>query len=105
MTPVSDRFTLGNPKLTLVDWVLFTGKRPGYGPFPVNAPMPIRLKLCGFTGIPPAAKSFNASVMLPPQSPDAMNEQLDVAGLVGASESVAGVGTELTFERNPRTPS
>src|SRR5579864_5006355 len=48
---------------------VFTGKRPGNGPFPAKVPMPIRFALSGFTATPCAARSVIASGMLLVGSP------------------------------------
>src|ERR1044072_5163382 len=92
---LSIRLVFGNPALICVGPAGFVpslpGNRPGNDPLPVNAPVPIRFALNGFTLMPRLRRLEIASGILLSGSPP--------------SETVAGGETRFELLTKPRMAS
>src|SRR5258708_19503002 len=107
MRKLSPRFWFGKPVAKFVLCVLLFGRRPGYAPFFVNVPQPIRLALSGFSAVlfTPTPAQLNVAAPAPGRAISAVNASGML--LVGSppSETVEGVGITSELATSARTPS
>src|ERR1700680_1191926 len=107
MRKLSPRFWFGKPVAKFVLCVALLGNRPGYAPFPGNAPHPIRLALSGFSTLlfTPTPAQVNVGAPAPGRAISAVSASGML--LVGSPprDTVEGVGITSELATNARTPS
>src|SRR6266849_3928371 len=107
MRKLSPRFWFGKPVAKLVLCVLLLGRRPGYAPFFVNVPQPIRLALKGFRTVlfTPTPAQVNVGAPAPGSAISAVSASGMLLAGSPPRDTVAGVGIKFELATSARTPS